>query len=53
MSYKVSHRDLCRLCNSSEVELVVELKPIPPQELYFDSAEEARKVEKFPVDVYM
>lgn len=53
MSYKVSHRDLCRLCNSSEVSLVVELKPIPPQELYFDSAEEARKVDKFPVDVYM
>ena len=53
MNYRISHRDNCRLCNSLDVELVVKLEPIPPQEMYFDNAEQARSVERFPVDVYM
>ena len=35
------------------MELVVKLEPIPPQEMYFDNEEQAKNVERFPVDVYM
>ena len=53
MSYQIFHRNSCRLCDSLDVRLVVKLEPIPPQEMYFDNAEQARNVERFPVDVYM
>ena len=53
MNYHISHRDTCRLCDSTDIELVVKLEPIPPQEMYFDNAKQARNVERFPVDVYM
>ena len=53
VNYEIYHRDNCRLCSSLDVELVVKLEPIPPQEMYFDNANQARKVERFPVDVYM
>ena len=53
MDSQVRHRLNCRLCSNSAVELVVKLEPIPPQEIYFDNEEQAKKVERFPVDVYM
>lgn len=53
MNYHIFHRDTCRLCDSTDIELVVKLEPIPPQEMYFDNAKQARNVERFPVDVYM
>ena len=53
MGNKVTHRHDCRLCSKSDMELVVKLEPIPPQEMYFDNEEQAKNVERFPVDVYM
>ena len=38
MNYHIFHRDTCRLCDSTDIELVVKLEPIPPQEMYFDNA---------------
>lgn len=52
MAIKAKKRSTCRLCNSQNMELVVELQPIPPQELYLDSKEQARSVEKYPIDVF-
>lgn len=49
---KLKHRNTCRLCDSKKVELAVKMAPIPPQELYLDSAEAAKSVERFPVDLY-
>jgi SAM-dependent methyltransferase len=48
----LKRRDNCRLCNSDNVVLAVEMEPIPPQELYLDSAEVANQVQRFPVDIY-
>ena len=53
MSVVLIHRDNCRLCESKKVELVVKLKPIPPQEKYVDNAELARQIDVYPVDLYM
>ena len=53
MSVVLIHRETCRLCESSDVELVVKLKPIPPQEKYVDSAALARQIDLYPVDLYM
>lgn len=50
---EVTHRTTCRLCDSSNVELVVALEPIPISENYSDDAETGRRAERFPVDLYM
>lgn len=49
----VSHRNTCRLCDSSNVELVVNLKPIPLSENYSIDRSIALSAARFPVDVYM
>lgn len=53
MTVKVTHRKTCRLCDSSKVELVVKLEPIPLSENYSSSAEAGKKAARYPVDVYM
>lgn len=53
MSATVTHRNTCRLCDSPNVELVVELEPIPLSEAYSTDREKARSAPRFPVDVYM
>lgn len=53
MSATVTHRDTCRLCNSPQVERVVDLDPIPLSEAYSTDRELARSAPRFPIDVYM
>ena len=53
MTAKVFHRQTCRLCDSKNVQLVVKLEAIPLSEQYCSTAEEAKKVARYPVDVYM
>lgn len=47
------HRETCRLCGSSNMSLEVKLEPIPLAETYSASADEARAIPRFPVDVYL
>lgn len=49
---KIKKRKNCRLCGSYDLKLAVKLESIPPQELYFDTYEEAIKADSFPVDIY-
>lgn len=53
MKATVTHRTTCRLCGSSNLELVVKLEPIPLSENYCDDAETGKQAERYPVDVYM
>lgn len=53
MTVKVVHRETCRLCDSRNVELVVKLEPIPLSEQYAASSEAAKKMARYPVDLYM
>lgn len=53
MTVEVQRRTTCRLCDSDRVELVVELAPIPLSESYPTSSQEARRAQRFPVDLYM
>ena len=53
MVAQVFHRETCRLCNSKNVELVVELEPIPLSENYCDDAKTGRDADRYPVDLYM
>lgn len=53
MKVKLHHRENCRLCDSKNIELVVKLEPIPPQEKYVETSELAKKIDVFPVDLYM
>ena len=39
--------------DSKNIELVVKLEPIPPQEKYVETSELAKKIDVFPVDLYM
>ncbi len=48
----VKHRSTCRLCDSPDIVLAVKMEPIPPQELYLENAEDARAIERLPVDIY-
>jgi SAM-dependent methyltransferase len=52
MKIKLNKRTKCRLCDAEDLKLAVKMQPIPPQELYLPSAEMARSVEAFPVDIY-
>lgn len=53
MTSPVYHRDTCRLCDSSNMHCVVELKPIPLSEGYTVDAEKAKEAPRFPIDMYM
>jgi SAM-dependent methyltransferase len=53
INIKLHSRTTCRLCDSSNIELVVKLDPIPPQEQYVDTPHLARQVPVFPIDLYM
>ena len=53
MTAKIFHRKTCRLCDGPNVELVVKLEPIPLSEQYSATSDEAKKVARYPVDVYM
>jgi SAM-dependent methyltransferase len=52
MTAKVNHRDNCRLCRSKNVELVVELAPVPLAGKYTVPSE-PDDCESFPIDLYM
>lgn len=53
MSVAVARRDTCRLCDSPEVKLVVNLNPVPLAEKYTTSSEEAQNAPRYPIDLYM
>lgn len=53
MSATVTHRNTCRLCDSPNVERVVDLDPIPLSEAYSTDQDLARRAPRFPIDVYM
>jgi SAM-dependent methyltransferase len=53
MTTKIIHRETCRLCDSSNVKLVVKLEPIPVAENYSEDSETGKKADRYPVDLYM
>jgi len=53
VSVSVFHRTNCRLCGSSELELVIKLEPTPLSENYTADSETGRLAPRYPVDVYM
>lgn len=53
MQAKSYHRSTCRLCDSPNVEIVVELAPIPLAEKYVTKDQLAQVPELHPVDLYM
>ncbi len=50
---KVHKRSTCRLCDSSNVGMVLKLEPIPLSENYCDDSETGKSAERYPVDLYM
>jgi hypothetical protein len=52
MNARFFHRDLCRLCSSPDVELVIALEPVPLAEKY-TTPDEVDAAETYPLDVYM
>jgi SAM-dependent methyltransferase len=53
MAATLSRRQTCRLCDSKNVERVVDLEPIPLSEHYSTDRATAANSMRFPVDVYM
>ncbi|MGQ0683674.1 methyltransferase domain-containing protein [Bradyrhizobium sp.] len=53
MAATLSRRQTCRLCDSKNVERVVNLEPIPLSENYSTDRDIAANSARFPVDVYM
>ena len=49
----VTRRQTCRLCDSKNVERVVELDPIPLSENYSHDQDVAANAPRYPVDVFM
>ena len=49
----VHHRDNCRLCTSSAVELVLPLAATPPADAYVPRSRLAEPQDRFPLDLYM
>ena len=43
----------CRLCESSQIKLVIPLEEIPITEKYLSEKELDTPVQTFPIDVYM
>ncbi|QCI63168.1 class I SAM-dependent methyltransferase [Phreatobacter stygius] len=53
MTAIVTRRTSCRLCDSKNVERVVNLEPIPLSENYTTDPSVAAQAPRFPIDVYM
>jgi SAM-dependent methyltransferase len=53
MAATVTRRLTCRLCDSKNVERVVNLEPIPLSENYSNDRNIAANAPRFPIDVYM
>ncbi len=53
MTDALHRRDRCRLCDSRNVERVIDLAPIPLSENYAADSASARTRPRYPVDVYM
>ena len=53
MGIKAYKRTTCRLCDSSSLELVIPLSPIPVAEKYVTEAELDTPTDVYPVDLYM
>ena len=53
MKAKVTRRKQCRLCESSNLEVVVELAPIPLAEKYTTADQPVETEEFYPVDLWM
>lgn len=53
MTATVTKRLTCRLCDSKNVERVVNLEPIPLSENYSTDRSVAANAHRFPIDVYM
>lgn len=49
----VSRRACCRLCQSTRIERVMCLDPIPLSEIYTETQAEAHAADRFPIDLYM
>ena len=49
----IAHRETCRLCESKDVALAVNLNPIPLAEKYTLQSSEAKNVPLYPIDLYM
>lgn len=47
------HRNICRLCSGPNLELVVNLAPVPLAEKYTKPGETDDDNERYPLDVYM
>lgn len=53
MKAQVLQRDNCRLCLSKNVEIVVELAPVPLAEKYTSEAQADGFSDRYPIDLYM
>ena len=53
MRVDAKKRTTCRLCESSQIKLVIPLEEIPLTEKYLDEEELGKAVKTFPIDVYM
>lgn len=47
------HRNSCRLCDSTDVSLVLKLTPSPPVDAYITKSRLGEKQESFPMDLYL
>jgi SAM-dependent methyltransferase len=47
------HRNSCRLCDSTNVSLVLKLTPSPPVDAYIPKSRFGEKQEAFPMDLYL
>lgn len=53
MQIKVTRRDTCRLCNSSELELVVPLAATPVAEKYVTPGDVGAPTPRYPLDLHL
>ena len=53
MTNELHRRSTCRLCDSGNVEKVVDLAPIPLSEAYSTDRSEALAAKRYPIDLYM
>ncbi len=53
MSADVTKRTTCRLCDSSQIKLVIPLEEIPLTEKYLNEEELSKSTQTFQMDVYM
>lgn len=53
MTKSYYHRETCRLCNSSHVELAVPMEPTPIADAYIPKDKLGEKQDAFPLDLYL